>query len=369
MRRSGGKLLNLLLTGVAVVVPALLAVHLVQAISLPPRMSSQSLAGSSIPATDSAELSTSITPGLMKVTNAQGVLPKSMVTGVLYTKGKALINWNGTQIPLQNGRYTYLGGEIIQMAPDAIGLLKLADGSSVHVCPGAKVRLSRNTDSQYSLGVMQGTSRFSFRADKDFEVRVNDVVMTSGLPAQTAVAGDFVTAEVQAKPESGCIICGLKRNLKITTPAPGGVRQDFTSSAGQVLDIGTIKDTKTTVLEKTPIPSQIISGLTPVAGNTGPANAYLCRCQEVQRYAKELARVQELAAGTEAPVSAPDLAPPVAPPQAPPLALAEPSAPDPFDPNVLPPPAAGEAEEPVLVVAPPVVPVAGSGGGLPASPS
>ncbi len=391
MRNPGGRFFKLFLTGIVVAVPVMLAVHLVQAVSLPLRMLDTDRTQSAAIKGDSAARDSGFTAGLMKVAADQGSSPKSLVTGVLYTKGKAMIDWNGTRIPLQNGSYAYVGGEIIEMAPDAIGLLKLADGSNVFICPGSKVRLSRNADGEYSLNLISGSSRFSFRADKDFQVTVNDVVMSSALPVQAAGPGDFVTAEVKARQKGGCIICGLKSSLKVTTPTRGGGGKESKAPAGEILDI--TLDPAASFVNNT-IPADIMSGLRTAANGSGQSSAYLCRCQEIQKYAKDLAvassaiakaQAQEAAALAEAEAQAaapapaetiaeasapaPEPAPPVAPPDAPPLALAVPGAPDPFDPNVLPPPAAGEPDAPVLVVAPPVIPTTGSGGGLPASPS
>jgi|GEM_PF-2537019 len=392
MSVDGNKLLKVILTAIVLVIPTVFAAHLVQAVTQPLRMVKQS---SSIPVATKGNRSATgpgTAGGLLKVINPEATSPKSLVMGVLYTKGRAMVDWNGVRIPLQNGSYAYVGGEIIQMAPDAIGLLKLADGGSVYVCPGSKVRLSRIANGQYSLSLVSGSSRFRFPADKAFQVKVNDVVITGGGDSQASATGNFASAEIHAKQKSGCIICALKSNLKVTTPGAAGGGSESGSAAGGILDVTTDHATQTASYEKTPIPMEIMSGLT-MAGGAGPGKAYLCRCQEIQRYARDLARArtaiaqsearqeqataqpQETPATTpvkpiaEASVALPEPAPPVAPPEAPPLALAIPGAPDPFDPNVLPPPAAGEANEPILVVAPAVVPVAGSGGGLDASPS
>ncbi len=405
MKNPQGKFLKILLTGVIVVIPALLAAHFVQAISLPLRMLDHNRVAATTVTDNSRDSDTGLALGLIKVATDPYATPKSLVTGVLYTKGKAMVDWNGARIPVENGSYAYVGGEIIEMAPDAIGVLKLADGGSVHICPGARVRLSRSSSGEFYLNINRGASRFKFRADKAFEVKVNDVVMTSAVSPQSAGPNDFVTAEVHAKQKSGCIVCGLKSNLKVTSLGKDGNENSTTSPAGELLDVNTGTGNQASSLVKTPIPADIMSGMTPAsAGGTGQGNAYLCRCQEIQQYAKDLAEANRAIAQaiTEAPpktapteqvvdttapptgpvveppsdqsiaeaaIPPPATAPPVAPPIAPPLALAVPGAPDPFDPNVLPPPAAGEPDEPILVVAPPVIPVAGSGGGLPASPS
>ncbi len=277
------------------------------------------------------------------------------VIGMLYTRGLATVDWNGVGIPVENGAYAYLGGETIAVGPEAMGVLRLADGSSVFLCPDSRARLEIDAGGTVALTVMSGTSRFVFQPGRAFEVDAGGVL----IDAPAGPTSQVLVGEVEVPEDGGCVLCGLGGTLNVAgaTAAP----------AGKIVRVGPGGDASVT-----DIPGAFAAAFGP--DNQALAGAgdlpFLCRCREIERYADG----QGAPAQPGAPVVPPDGAlgvpatPPVEPPGLPALALAQPGAPDPFDPNLLPPPAAGPAATP-FTVPPPLVPTGGSGGGGSTSPS
>ena len=324
-----------------------------------------------------------------------------LVAGILYTTGKAKVDWNGLEVPVENGTYAYVGGETVTLEPGSMGILQLDGGNAVYLCPGASLNLTPQAGGGYKMNLLAGTSRFVCSPQTPFEVQVNETTLSPSPGGAGGSGGGegrpaSYVGEVTAYPKAGCLVCGLQKNLQVNTP---GQASGSSASEGHFIDVrpqdregpqsGSQADGARLTVKQTQIPQQITSTIK--AGFNDQAGAgntsYLCRCQELKRHADELgrriAKAEEAAETAEpetvtaaadpetvtvtaeaTPEIAPELAPPVAPPDAPAVALAEPGAPIPFDPNVLPAPAAGpDGEGPLLVVIPPLVPSAGTGGG------
>ncbi len=296
--------------------------------------------------------------------------PAHLVSGVLYTRGTATVTWNGVSFPVRDGSYAYSGGERIAVGPQAIGLLRLADGSTVILCSGAEAVLTRGDGGAWRLELTRGSSRFAFRAGSVFSVRAG---ATEIRPWVRDPAAGVFEGEVKRYADGGCLVCELRRGVTVVA----GRASDSGAGVppGRVLEVtppapGSSADAYR--VSSTPIPQPLmLAALGPGGADGEPAGAYLCRCEDLKRGLErpEDAEPALVTAEPEAPApqvvteGTAEIVPPVAPPDAPPVALAEPGPPDPFDPNVLPPPAAGEPAEPSVVVAPPAVPRAGGGGG------
>ena len=271
--------------------------------------------------------------------------------GILYTRGLASVDWNGVEIPVENGTYAYVGGETVTVGPDAMGVLRLADGSSVFLCPGSRARLEIDADGTFALSVLSGTSRFAFQPGRPFEVDAGGVL----IGAQQGPSTDLLIGEVEVPEEGGCVLCGLGGTLTVAgaPPAPAGRIVRVAADGGA--SVGDIPAAFAAILDA----GQLQGG----AGDL----PFLCRCREIDRYAEGQGEPQPGAVVPPEGVAVPS-APPVEPPGLPALALAEPGPPDPFDPNLLPPPAAGPGTT-TVTVPPPLIPTGGSGGGGSASPS
>jgi hypothetical protein len=279
---------------------------------------------------------------------------------VLYTRGTATVSWNGVQIPVKDGSYAYVGGESVRMQPDAMGVLRLPDGSGVVLCPGASASLSRDSTGGYELVVDQGSARFTFASKARFSVLANGTVVEPA-PGREPDGGP-VEGEVSARSDGGCLVCELESRIRIAI-AGGAATVPPQEQPGRVVMVTPGAAGAPPQISSTPIPAALLGQLR-TASQDEPA-AFLCRCEELIRDPQREARQEPLPGpGSRVdPAADPErLLPPVAPPDAPPLALAEPGPPNPFDPNVLPPPAAGEPLSPVVTVAPPAVPFTGTGG-------
>jgi hypothetical protein len=291
---------------------------------------------------------------------------------VLYTRGRALVDWNGVAIPVQDGSYAYEGGETVTLEPDAMGLLRLSDGSSVFICPGATARLRNTAGGAVELELIRGSSRFAFPRDRRFLVRANAALLGPSDLRPESRGEPYFVGEARAHEEGTCVLCALKNDISLALERAPERREH--AQAGTVAEIRPQDATGDGfVVGRTPIPDEAMALIRAASAGDGAGGQYLCRCDELYRYARE--RGSRVAAqdqanqppGTRPQV--PDAVPEILPPDAPPLALAEPGPPDPFDPNLLPPPAAGEPGDAVVTVAPPAVPGGGTGGGGVASPS
>ncbi|MFT5173118.1 MAG: hypothetical protein ACI8W7_001289 [Gammaproteobacteria bacterium] len=401
-------IMRLLLVGIAIVGPSMLTIQLVRAAGAP----AQQLRGSIV---SSTLMLAQNTAGNLQRAAINSKLSTSPITAILYTNGESEVSWNGSEFAVNNGSYAYVGGETIQMAAASIGLLRLSNGDSVYICGPSTVSLSR---APHVLDITHGSARFFVKEENNFTVRANGVDIS---PA--AGTRDGVTeGEVSALTDGASVVYELVGKLQINTdganaPAP---------PAGSSANIYDVAPASQAIGPRRVSVQSIPAAAMPASLHSGASAraAFLCQGEELRRTVNELARLliaavesdeaaaaeADLAAAViapeaaptdaltadpqapqetaqpaqepsqqsdqpplgvaDAPPDAPDvLTPPVAPPEAPPLALAQPEAPDPFDPNVLPPPAAGEPTDPIVIVAPPVVPSSGSGGGGIASPS
>ena len=121
--------------------------------------------------------------------------------------------------------------------------------------------------------------------------------------------------------------------------------------------------------ESTPLPDVVLERLRDPAGGGPGGTAYLCRCEELKRYAdavgvpaQAVAPLAQPPTPEQGPPPAPDPAPAVSPPQGAPISLGEPGDPNPSATSLLLPPAAFDAS-PRLVVPPPLIPPARIGAG------
>ena len=352
-----------------------------------------------------------------------------LVAGVLYTNGPVKVNWNGVNIDVKNSSYAYTGGETVNTAPNAMGILRLTGGNTVFICPGSKVRLSRDKAGGFSLDIAEGSSRFMFDTKTPFQVKVNDTVLTpeSAVPPPGDSAEEpMYVGEAQAQKDGGALLSSLKNNLRVNAEGTGEGAKTVSAIEGEIVTVpgpGKKGTTKTTTgaapaqgsardgggrtVSKIKIPEKVFSTM---AVTVSPANGkakgigYLCKLQQLKEYADNLALLlakqqeqdaqttdngtSELAAtefedgsqpeqvadsGTAAEPPEPDPAPPVAPPDIPGLVVADAGAPDPFVPGLS--PAAGgpgDAGGPSpgdspIVLAPPGAPGGGgsAGGGVP----
>lgn len=314
-----------------------------------------------------------------------------LIAGMLYTNGPVKVDWQGVNIPVQNSSYAYTGGELVSTSPTGMGILQLGrGGGTVFICPGSKVRLSRDDSGQITVDVVAGKSRFEFPAGKPFQVRVNDTVLTPDSAAPSvpdAPQPAVVAGEVESTKNGGCLLCGLKNNLKVSNPGGAAEGGSLSALAGQIVTVpGAAAPGKPSVLD---LPDTVRATLQAGLGSGGQGAGFLCKCGELKKYAVELAallerqtaepsapdaegQTSELVRVVDTPAP-PDPAPPVQPPELPGFVLAETGPPDPFVPGLI--PAAGEenagppADTPVVIVPPPFVPGSGPGGGAVVSPS
>ena len=298
----------------------------------------------------------------------------SLVAGVLYTNGKATVDWNGVNLPIEDGIYAYVGGEVVTTEPGSMATLRLPGGDMVYICPETRIRLVRDDAGRYSLEVGPGTSRFVFASGTPFEVHANETVVS---PAPGADPGVAFVGEVKAYKDSGCLVCALQNNVQVKTVSSDGSASAAAALVGHFIDVPGPADADGAAgagpiaLAQSPIPPDVLGQMQAgLQGAGGPGTDYLCRCEDLKRYADAGQQVAQAGSTLEPPEAddstVPESAPPVAPPDTPVLVLAEPGAPAPFDPNALPAPAAGPAPASTLTVVapPPAVPAGGSGGGF-----
>lgn len=302
-----------------------------------------------------------------------------LVTGVLFTNGNADVFWNDRRLPVNSGSYAYVGGEAVEIGPQSMGVLELAGGNRVYLCPGTRASLSPAPAGGYEVALERGAARFLFPR------REPVAVQTSGRTLALEADGNGeagLLLEVATSGESGqvtaCEFSGFVAGSSGAGTAAGGGGPIVYAEAGSAGG-----------LSRRELPPGIDTGAA-----AGEAGGYLCRCEELERYARAaeeaaLAAAQSPADGqaedtagqTEATVAQaaaspapPSPAPPVEPPTGPGAALAPPSLSSAFDPNLLAPPAAGPpgagdaAAAPggvgPTVAAPAVGPLTSLGGGV-----
>ncbi|GMQ81785.1 MAG: hypothetical protein BMS9Abin05_1221 [Rhodothermia bacterium] len=302
----------------------------------------------------------------------------SVLAGVLYTRGTAQVDWNGTKIPVVDGSYAYLGGETVSTGPGNMSVLRLDADNSVYMCPASRMSLARDDDGAYQIKISEGGGRFAFAPGTDYRVEVNQGVLSPG--ADAATQPTVMEASVFQRHPGG-VVCGFSGDVDVAGyPAGGGGGPIAlgTAGAGEIIDLsralrGEVATGGTPlVMQPIPMPAGVQAWLrnnAPYPPEAGPIG-YLCRCMELKRYADadgipDAAILPRMSPpGTAALATlARDGGPPVAPPELPPAVLAVPGAPDPADPGVLP------STPTTLTVPAPLVPISGSGGGFVSTPS
>lgn len=322
--------------------------------------------------------------GLREAARAAPSLEPFML-GVLRTRGAAAVDWNSTRLEVTDGSYAYTGGEVVHTGEQAMAVLDLGAAGRVSLCPGSQVRVTRRQGT-LQLEVLAGSARFAFAPGTDFRVAAGGVRLA---PAP-ASGGGGALGEVVAGAGGGCLVCQLRRGLAIAAAggSPAAARALPAVPAGSLLEAAPAAHALLPAaagvrgvtlpgaaggepwqVSLLPVPATLMAALTGGAEG-GAEDAYLCRCAELARH---LASPRQAAAPAATPPVAPPAAvPPPLPPGEPPVALAAPGAPG-IDESALPPPAAGlpeaAGEPPALVLPPPLVPLAGSGGGGVISPS
>ena len=304
-----------------------------------------------------------------------------VLSGMLYTRGSATVDWQGARIPVDDGSYAYLGGELIRTAPNSIGTLELVDGDVIYICPSSRVSLERGPGREYRLFVREGTARYVFGPDTPFSVRANQGLVT---PVGGAPGGPVV-GEITVFPNHpGGVICNFADTVEVAGFAAGDEAAPIalgSAGAGEIVDLARALRTEQAnggspvVMQPIPMPSAVSAWLRRNAGpsRSGSFIGYLCRCEELKRYADaegipDTAIAPRLTPpqGDRLPLS--DPGPKLGPPTAPAVTLVAPGPPDPADPGVLPTPATGRPA-PGPVIPAPAVPVGGSGGGFTTTPS
>jgi hypothetical protein len=308
---------------------------------------------------------------------ARGASALPVLAGVLYTRGTALVDWNGVRIPVTDGSYAYLGGEMVSTGAADMGVLQLDSGNSVYMCPGSRMSVARANDGAYRIKIAQGIGRVAFGAGTDYRIEANRGVYSpsAGAPSQPTVVEVSVFQD-----HPGGVVCGFSSSLDVAGyPSDGGGAPIALGRAGpgEIIDLsralrGEAAASGTPVImQPIQMPASVQSWLrnnAPYPPEPGPIG-YLCRCEELKRYAEadgipDAAIVPRMSPPDGETLAALSADPPA--PQLPPLLLAVPEAPNPADPGVLPAPAAAA---PVLTVPPPLVPMTGFGGGVTSTPS
>lgn len=294
-----------------------------------------------------------------------------VLSGVLYTSGTALVDWNGQNIPVAEGSYAYLGGEQISTGAADMGLLQLDGDNRVYVCPGSRLSLARAEDGAYHIRISQGGGRIAFAPGTDYRIQANQSVLSPG-PGADSQASVVEVSTFADHP--GGVVCGFGSSTDVAAyPSAGGSEPIAlgTAGPGEIIDISRALEDEAAssgapvVMKPIAMPAGIQKWLrenAPYPPKPGPVG-YLCRCEQLKRYAD--------ADGIPAAAIVPLMSPPdsqalVALPEsddAPPLVVAVPALPDGADTGVL------QEPGPVLTVPPPLVPVAGSGGGVTSTPS
>ena len=300
-----------------------------------------------------------------------------VLMGVLYTRGTALVDWGGVKIPIEDGSYAYLGGEVISTGPGSMGVLQLDSDNSAYMCPGSKMSLTRADGGTYQIKIFEGAGRFAFAPGTDFRIEANQGVFSPSSDGAGSAEPTVVEIAVFQRHPGG-VACGFSSRLDVAGyPADGGGTPIALGNAGpgEIIDLSrALSDESAT--RGTPVimqPIQMPAGVrdwlqsnAPYPPDPGPIG-YLCRCLELKRYAE--------ADGIPDAAIAPRMLPPdskalarvdsdTGPPELPPVVLAVPGAPDAADPGVLSVPTATR-----LTVPPPLIPATGSGGGFASTPS
>lgn len=294
-----------------------------------------------------------------------------VLSGVLFTSGTALVDWNGHKIPVDDGSYAYLGGEEISTGPGDMGLLQLDGDSRVYVCPGSRLRLARGDDGAYDIKISQGGGRVALAPGSDYRIEANQSVLTPG-PGAATQANVLEVSTFEDHP--GGVVCGFASSTDVAAYPATGAGEPIalgTAGPGEIIDISRALEDEVAasgapvVMKPIAMPAGVQQWLrdnAPYPPKPGPVG-YLCRCEQLKRYAD----ADGIPATAIVPlISPPDSLPLVALPEseaAPPVILAVPTIPDAADAGVL--PEAG----PVLTVPPPLVPAAGTGGGVSTTPS
>ncbi len=307
----------------------------------------------------------------------KGQTSAPVLTGVLYPRGTALVDWKGVKIPVQDSGYAYLGGEVISTGPESMSVLQLDSGNSVYMCPGSRMSLSRADDGAYQIRIFEGGGRFAFAPGTNFRIEATQGVFSPS----TVGAGprDPTVVEIAVfQRHPGGVACGFSSNLAVAGyPADGSGTPIALGNAGpgEIIDLARALSDES-ASSGTPVimqPIQMPAGVrdwlqsnAPYPPGPGPIG-YLCRCLELKRYAE--------ADGIPDAAIVPRMLPPdskalarlasdTGPPGLPPVVLAVPQAPDAVDPGVLSIPTVT-----TLTVPPPLIPVTGSGGGFTSTPS
>lgn len=316
--------------------------------------------------------------GARAATAAKPPATTPVLAGVLYSKGTARVDWNGANIPVADGSYAYLGGEMVSTGASDMGMLQLDDGNSVYMCPGSRMSVARDGDGAYRIKISQGGGRFAFAPGTHYRIEANQGVYS---PAAGGASQPTVV-EVSVFPgHPGGVVCGFSSSLDVAGyPADGNGEPIAlgTAGPGEIIDLSrALKDEAASsgtpvIMQPIPMPASVQSWLrdnAPYPPHPGPIG-YLCRCEELKRYAEadgipDAAIVPRmlppdgdavgvlLAADTAAPA-----------PALPAAVVAIPGAPDSADPGVLP---LGPGTP--LTVPAPLVPVISSGGGFTSTPS
>lgn len=307
--------------------------------------------------------------------------PAGGTGGILYTRGTAMVNWNGVNIPVANGSYAYRGGELISTASNAMGMLDLGNDNRIYICPGSRVSLARDAAGAYQLYVGEGTSRYVFGPETAFDVRANRGLVTP----RAGAAGGPVVGEISVfQDHPGGVVCSFDNTVDVAGFGPGDGGEPIalgSVGAGEIVDLSrALRDERAAtgspvIMSPIPMPAEVRGWLTRNAGPSGNGSfiGYLCRCEQLKRYADadgipDTAIAPQLQPPEGEPLPLSDPAPPLDPPEAPSVALVVPGVPDPADPGVLPPPAP-PPQAPGPTVPDPVIPIGGSGGGITSTPS
>jgi hypothetical protein len=374
-KRRSKVAISLLLFSIALGVPMGLASYLLNAASTPAPLTVSS-------GKPTQERSAA---GLSKAGSVSGAISSPLVNGMLYTTGSVEVNWGGVRIPVENSSYAFSGGELISTASDAMGILKLDNGSMVFICPNSRVRVSRGSSGETLLEVMAGSGRFMFEDSDAFRVEVNNTTLSAAPdPSSGALTRHAYTGESVAAEDGGCVVCNLSKSLELRVDH-GLTKRSAVAKSGQVVSVSGAGDTNP--ISSFKLPANVFAGMRAAMVSNGATGlGYLCKCRELKDYAEQ---VGERLAGEpdltlmsttlardegapDAPTrdatptlpQPPDTRPAVAPPPVPDVTVADTGEPDAFVPGLL--PAVGETQPQTntnVVVPPPLVPSSGSGGG------
>ena len=160
-----------------------------------------------------------------------------ILAGVLYTRGTAQVDWNGTKISVTDSSYAYLGGEVVSTGPGDMGVLRLDADNSVYMCPASRMSLARGDDGAYQIKISEGGGRFVFAPGTDYRVEVNQGVLSPG--AGAASQPTVMEASVFQRHPGG-VVCGFSGNVDVAGyPSDGGGEPIAlgTAGAGEIIDL------------------------------------------------------------------------------------------------------------------------------------